>query len=68
MKTKQLGCPSCADSAEHEWAVISPEGKIFYGETLIKAVLKARGKSESEFLKQMTKDIYIPAASDGNGE
>jgi hypothetical protein len=35
---KATGCPNCGDSAEHEWVLITPEGKRYTGETKLKCM------------------------------
>lgn len=52
-----IGCPACADTAEHEWAIVSPERNIFYGKSLLQVVLKAKGKSEVEFMDELANKI-----------
>ena len=36
--TKREACPACGDSPEHEWVIITPEGKRFTGKTRFEAV------------------------------
>jgi hypothetical protein len=36
----KVGCPSCGDSCEHEWVLISPENLRFTGKSAFEAVRK----------------------------
>jgi hypothetical protein len=36
----KVGCPSCGDSCEHEWVLISPENLRFTGKSALEVVRK----------------------------